>query len=200
MDGERLSVRLYYDFASTLCYVAHRVLERMAPDLEALELELEWAPLDLALLVGWRRGGTIEPVRIANAERVARELGVPVRVPPAWPDSRPALAAAFALRGSPREATWRERVWTAIYDEGRALDEAGELERLAGDLELELEPRALQRGLGALELATHVAAEEQVTGVPTFMLGEWPFGGIQEEETLRSVLGRYARRRREGLC
>jgi predicted DsbA family dithiol-disulfide isomerase len=42
---ERLSVRVYYDFASSLCYVAHRVMERMAADLDALGIALAWRPI-----------------------------------------------------------------------------------------------------------------------------------------------------------
>jgi hypothetical protein len=37
-----------------------------------------------------------------------------------------------------------------------------------------------------------------VTGVPTFMLGRWPFGGIQQQDTMRMVLERFASRCREG--
>ena len=37
------------------------------------------------------------------------------------------------------------------------------------------------------------------TGVPTFMLESWPFGGIQNEETMRSILTRFAVKQRERL-
>ena len=94
---QRLQVPVYYDFASTLCYVAHRVLERMRPDLEALELELRWRPIDLTRLTGWRRGDAVEGLRGENALRVARELDVPLRMPQRWLGSRPAAAIALAL-------------------------------------------------------------------------------------------------------
>ena len=35
-----------------------------------------------------------------------------------------------------------------------------------------------------------------MTGVPTFMLDEWPFGGIQEDRTMRALFARYARKKR----
>ena len=60
-----LRVAVHYDFASTICYVAHRVMQRMAGDLEALGIELTWTPLDLAALVGWRRGETVDGPRRA---------------------------------------------------------------------------------------------------------------------------------------
>ena len=39
-----LWIPLYYDFASSLCYVTHRVLERMAGDLSVLKIQFEWKP------------------------------------------------------------------------------------------------------------------------------------------------------------
>ena len=51
------------------------------------------------------------------------------------------------------------------------------------------ELRALQR--------TREARLGMVTGVPTFMLDNWPFGGIQEDDTMVSILTRYARKKRE---
>ncbi|MGH9886432.1 MAG: hypothetical protein ACREBE_12935, partial [bacterium] len=72
----RLRARMYYDFASTLCYVAHRVFAELQPELDALGIELDWCPLDLAELLGWRRGVAVDEARFANAERVAAEFGV----------------------------------------------------------------------------------------------------------------------------
>ncbi len=193
--GLALRIPLHYDFASTLCYVAHRVMQRMADDLAELELELVWSPLDLTLLTGWRRGDEIEGVRRANALRVAGDLGVEVRVPNRWIDSRRLNAIAWALEG-PAEAAWRERVWSAIYDEGRDPRNPGEVARLGQDLDLDVEKLAQPRELEALDLRTRLAIEAGVSAVPTFMLGEWPIGGIQEPRTMRSLLGRYARRSR----
>ncbi len=196
MSAEALRVPLHYDFASTLCYVAHRVMQRMGDDLAQLELELVWSPLDLTLLTGWRRGDAIQGVRRANALRVAGDLGVEVRVPDRWIDSRLPNAIALALEGRPAEAAWRERVWSAVYDEGRDPGDPGEVARLGQDLDLDVEKLAQPREREALELRTRLAIEAGVSAVPTFMLGEWPIAGIQEPRTMRSLLGRYARRRR----
>ena len=139
-----LRARVYYDFASTLCYVAHRVFGELEPRLAELGVVLEWCPLDLAQLLGWRRGVPIDEARIANAERVAAELGVAVRPLPVWPDSRDALAAARAS-----------------------------LERIAPE-----------------------ASEQGVTGLPTVMLGAFPFPGMQSRETTLLVFERWARKNR----
>lgn len=195
---ETLEIRLYYDFASSLCYVAHRVLGRMQADLDGLGVRIAWAPLDLARLAGWERGATVSGDRAENVMRVSRELDVPLRMPPTWLDSRRAMAAAIALAldSEPRAATWRERVFTAVYDEGRFEELEAAPQSLLGDLEWTLSKNDIAAGLEELERRTRAAWEENVTGVPTFMLDRWPFGGIQNEDTLRSMLGRFVRRRR----
>lgn len=194
----RLRVPVHYDFASSLCYVAHRVMERMRDELDALELDLAWSPLDLTQLSGWRRGEEVTGVRRSNALRVASELAVTVRMPARWMDSRRALAVSLALEGDrAREAAWRERVWSAVFEEGRALDDPGELERVARDLSLDVGPAlASKRRLDELHTRTLLAIDAGVTAVPTFMLGGFPLGGIQTEDTMRSLLGRWASRQR----
>ncbi len=202
--GDPIVVPVHYDFASTLCYVAHRVMERIAHRFEASPndpgrpaVDFEWTPVDLAALLNWNRGGVMPDDRLANAERVARELQVPVRTPRTWLDSRRPMAAALCLDDPDREAAWRERVYTAIFEEGRCCDDPGEVESWARDLGLDFEEDAIARGLSELELRTRSAADAMVTGVPTFMLAGWPMGGIQDDDTMVSLICRFARRARE---
>ena len=190
-----LSIRVDYDFASSLCYVAHRAMQRLASQLAELQLELCWSPLDLTLITGWRRGASVDDERRDNVERVSRELDVPLVMPRVWLDSRLAHAVALSLAGA-REASWREAVWSMVFEAGRwPSDEA--IAGLVRDLGLELDPKALERGKQQLVTRTRRAHEQEVTGVPNFMLGEWPFGGIQTDETMLSILGRFVERRRE---
>jgi predicted DsbA family dithiol-disulfide isomerase len=191
-----LRVPVYYDFASSLCYVAHRVMERMGEELVGLGIELAWTPVDLTRMSGWRRGDAIDGVRRENALRVAKELEVPLRMPERWMDSRAAAAVALGLRGTQAAAAWREAVFARVYREGRPLDGPGELEHLAGRAALDLRELASPRALERIEVETLLAIEAQVTGVPTFMLGEWPLGGIQTPDTMRSLFERYVRKRR----
>jgi predicted DsbA family dithiol-disulfide isomerase len=198
-DERVVRVRVHYDFASSLCYVAHRVIQRMAGALEELGLALEWSPLELARLVGpYRAGAKLSDSRRENAQRVASELGVTVAVPQVWPDTRAANAAAFSAERAGRGAGWRERIFTAVFEEGRHALDDGDVLALARELDLYLLPRDLGRGRGELELHTELAREAQVSGVPTFMLGAWPFGGIQTEDTMKRVLERFAQRTRSG--
>jgi predicted DsbA family dithiol-disulfide isomerase len=198
-DSTPLRVRIHYDFASTLCYVAHRALPRLAEPVAALGIEWVWTPLDLARLVGPMRGGApIDDLRRSNAARVAEELGVVVRVPRVWPDVRALGAAALLAERAGRGAGWRERAFSAVFEEGQLALDAGGAARLAAEISLALSPVDIEAALDALHRATEQAREELVTGVPTFMLGRWPFGGIQNDDTLLRVLERFARRAREG--
>ena len=194
-----LWIPLYYDFASSLCYVTHRVLERMAGDLSALKIQFEWKPVDLTRLAGWQRGAPVPPNRAINVARVSRELEVPLHMPPTWLDSRDAAAVAIALGPGAREISWRERVWSAVYQEERFDDLASAATSLLPDLGWTLSDEALARGGEQLEQMTREAHEQMVTGVPTFLLESWPFGGIQNEDTMRSILTRFARKQRKRL-
>jgi len=195
--GGALVVPLYYDFASSLCYVTHRVMGQLAGELSGLGLELDWQPIDLSALRGLRRGAPLRPADRERVEVVSGDLGVGLRIPSRWLDSRPVLAAAAAVPAE-RAATWRERVWTAIYEEGRPPETPEAVAALARDLDLALEPIVLEAGAARVARNTEAARDDEVTGVPTFQLGRWPFGGIQQRDTMLRVFQRYARKAREG--
>ena len=188
-------VPVHYDFASTICFVAHRVMERV--ELDDLGLELRWEPLDLGYMMGWRPGSRVEGPRRENARRVANELGVDLKMPGAWLASRPALAVALSLAGTPSEPAWRERVFCAVYEEARDLGDPEELERFGRDLGVDTSAARDAARIAELEDRTRAAAEDGVTGLPTFMLAGLPIGGIQEAPTMRHMLSRYAERQRE---
>jgi predicted DsbA family dithiol-disulfide isomerase len=196
---EPLVVHVHYDFASALCYVAHRATARIAGFLREVEIELRWTPLELARITGWRPGDEVAPARRANALRVARELGVALRLPAVWTDAAEANAAAIRLEGGPHAETWRERVFSALFEEGRDVGAPGATAALAGELGIALGGEdALGDARAELRRRTERAAAAEVTGVPTFMLGRWPLGGIQDDDTMRRLLGRFAERARAG--
>jgi predicted DsbA family dithiol-disulfide isomerase len=174
-------------------------MERMAGELEEIGIDLDWSPIDLVRITGRARGAVVEGPRRDNALHVAQDLGVSLKMPALWIDSREVNAVALALAGTDREPTWRECVFSAIYEEGRSPDRADFLDSL--DRELDLDARALctPEKLTALDDATRKAHRSEVTGVPTFMLDRWPFGGIQEIATMRSFLGRWAAKKRKAL-
>jgi predicted DsbA family dithiol-disulfide isomerase len=188
--SERLTIPVYYDFASTICFVAHRVLERMQGELDTMGVALDWRPIDVGVVAGWRRGMVVEGPRRDNALRVAAELGVAVRMPGAWLDSRPAHMVALALAGGPKEPVWRERVWSAVFEEARDVGAPGEVERLAVDVSVDVETLPDLHDFSRLQAVTEAAREAEVIGVPTFHVG-FPLGGIQEPATMRMLFQRW---------
>jgi predicted DsbA family dithiol-disulfide isomerase len=156
MSTAALRVRTYYDFASTLCYVAHRVLADMRPQLESLGVELAWTPLDLAELCAWPRRAPVPPERLANAERVAAEHSVRVSPLRVWPDSRDANAVALVLANTPQEAAFRERVFSGVFEERRELDASGVVEGFARDIGVTFDPRRIERARDELDFRTRV--------------------------------------------
>jgi len=97
VTGVPAVIPVYFDFASTLCYAAHRVMSRLAGDLTAAGIALDWRPIDLARITGWKRGVDAVGGRRAHVLQVARELAGSVRMPPRWIDSRPASAVALVI-------------------------------------------------------------------------------------------------------
>jgi predicted DsbA family dithiol-disulfide isomerase len=191
----QLTIPVHYDFASTICFVAHRVLESMHDDLDAMGVALEWRPIDVSAIAGWRRGMRVEGRRRDNALRVAAELGVAVRMPGVWLDSRPAHNVALALGRSEKQAAWRERVWSAAFEEARDIGAPGEVQRLAADVGLDARELADLEDFSRLEAATEAAREAEVIGVPTFAVG-FPLGGIQDPATMRLLFQRWVDRQK----
>jgi predicted DsbA family dithiol-disulfide isomerase len=167
---------------------------RLAGRLDELGVVLDWRPIDLARITGWKRGTDVVGRRRAHVFRVARELAGLQRMPPEWIDSRPAAAVTLALRGTAKEPAWRERVWTAVFEEGRDPDDDGELGAWARDLELDAS--LLDVRIAAVDAETDRARALGVDGVPTLLLGPWPMPGIQEDATMLALLRRFAERQR----
>ena len=192
--SDRYPLPVYYDFASTTCYVAHRVLGRLAPKIDEIGVELEWRPVDLTSLTGWRRGARVVGPGRENALRVAAELNVPVRMPGFWIDSRLAHAVALGPSEDPaKEAVWRERIWTAVFEEGRDIGEKEEISVFLSEVQISTESGS---GLARLEEETERARQAGIQGVPAFLIDAWPMAGIQDDQSMVAFFERYARKRR----
>jgi len=196
-----LEVFVYYDFASSLSYVAQRVLARIDEQLEAERVDLRWKAIDLTGVGNFQRGRLLDPARRQSLLRVAAALDVDLDPPARWPDSRLAGEVAVILdarvdRGldSTVEREWREAAFAAYYEE------RADIETLLRDFERhasfpigDAADLAVGRRLAA---ATRSAVAAGVEGAPTLMLDVFPLCGIHDEETMLGMIRRYARRRR----
>lgn len=196
-----LEVFVYYDFASSLSYVAHRVLARIEEPLAEERVGLRWKAIDLTGIGSFQRDRLLDPARRQSLMRVASALHVDLDPPARWPDSRLAGEVAVVLDGEvdrglapTHERQWREAAFAAYYE--CEID----IEDLLRDFERRVPfPIGTAADLaagGRLAEATRSAVAAGVEGVPTLMLDVFPLCGIHDEETMLGMIRRYARRRR----
>ncbi len=119
-----LEVFVYYDFASSLSYVAHRVLARIDRQLAEERIELRWKAIDLTGIGRFQRGRLLDPERRRSLIEVSAALHVELDPPARWPDSRLAGEVAVTLdmaidRGlDPAvEREWRQAVFEAFHEQ-----------------------------------------------------------------------------------
>src|SRR6185436_4190669 len=111
-----VTIRVYYDFASTLCYVTHRVLSRVEHEIADLGVALEWKPIDLTMAAPWDRGDSFRDDIRTSVRNTGLTLGIEVEMPDPWLDSRPASHVALLTRTPEDEARWRDQVYTTFFD------------------------------------------------------------------------------------
>ena len=189
----RVIVPIYYDFASSLCYIAKKVMEQLDGQ---LDIELLWKGVQIARRHhGWKNGEMIGDEARGKILRVARETGVELRVPDRWLDSAAALEGAEFARAQGRFVAYHHSLFSAIYEAGRDIGERATLLEVVEALELpvaEFED-ALRAGTFSQRVQETEAEASAfgVVGYPTFMLGEFPLIGIQPAETMQMMLQRY---------
>ena len=195
----RLRIPIYFDYASTLCYIAWRIV---GPLEDELGFEALWKGVPIAA-----RDFRAKPGRVlGERERqkvlfVAAETGIRVAPPPSWIDSTAALQGSEIARDAGVFAAYHDAVFRAAFDDGADIADAGVLEAIAerADLDRSKFRAALDTGVMAARLAEHKreADEFSALGYPTFILGDFPMIGIQPIESMRLLLGRFIRQRAE---
>ena len=87
-----VKIPIYYDYASSLSYVAKRVMQQLDGQ---LEIDLVWKGVQIARRhKGWKNGEMIGDEVKGKIVRISRDTGVPVRIPAKWLDSSYALEGA----------------------------------------------------------------------------------------------------------
>lgn len=186
-------VPIYYDYASSLCYIAKKVMEQLQGK---LAVELLWKGVQISRRhQSWKNGEMLGDEARGKIFRVARETGVELCVPERWLDSAYALEAAEFAREHGRFHDYHDAIFTAVFAEGRDVASLPILLELAesiglpvGKLEQALRTEAFTARVKASEAE---AAAFGVVGYPTFLLGEFPLIGIQPAETMRLLIQRY---------
>jgi predicted DsbA family dithiol-disulfide isomerase len=193
----RIQVPIYFDYASTLCYIAWRIVN----DLEReLEFEALWKGVPIAI-----RDHRAKPGRIVtDRERekvlmVAAETGIKVAMPLAWLDSSLALAGAEIARDAGAFRAYHDAMFRAAFDDRRNIGDPSVVDEVAAvaGLDLDLFRRDLRSGVATRRLEANRNEADSFTalGYPTFILGDFPLTGIQPIGSMRLILNRFIQQR-----
>lgn len=193
----RIRIPIYFDYASTLCYIAWRIVTELEDE---LGFDALWKGVPIAMRDFRARPGRL----LGERERqkvllVAAETGIRVAPPPSWIDSTPALEGSEIARDAGVFPAYHGAVFRAAFEDRANIADPSVLDAIAEGAALDRFKfrAALDSGAMAARLAEHKreADDFSALGYPTFILGDFPMIGIQPIETMRLVLGRFIRQR-----
>ncbi|MGO9450097.1 MAG: DsbA family protein [Candidatus Binataceae bacterium] len=193
----RIVVPIYFDYASTLCYIAWRIVRELEPQLDFQPL---WKGVPIALRDHRTSAGrTLTELERQKVLMVAAETGIPVAPPREWIDSTAALEGSEVARDAGVFVAYHDAVFRAAFQERADIAQPAVLDSIAERAGMD---RALFRAdLNAHRMATRIdeyrreADEFSAFGYPTFILGDYPMIGIQPASTMRLVLARFIQQR-----
>lgn len=197
----RIIIPIYFDYASTLCYVAWRIVSE-------LQMELEFEPLWKGVPIRWRSSASAPGKALGAAERakiatVIAETRVQVTPPERWIDSEAALLGAELARQAGVFELFHECVFRSAFELGLDISNLDQLTEIAARANLNVD--AFRQGIRRRVAAGHLLENKSeadrfsALGYPTFLLGEFPLIGIQPKETMRLLFTRFLCRRRVEL-
>ena len=195
----KVVIPIYFDYASTLCYVAWRIVRELEGELGFTAL---WKGVPIALRDhGARPRNSLGPVERIKVMNVVAETGIQVAPPDRWIDSEAALQGSELAREAGVFTSYHEAVFRAAFEERleiARLDVLGEIaaaagmdgERFRGDIVARrMAPRLVEH--------TREADRFSALGYPTFLLGDFPLTGIQPIDTMRMLLRRFMDQRQK---
>lgn len=176
--AERIVVSWVFDVISPFAWLGFQDLARLPP-----EVELRFVPVLLAGMLS--HFGQKGPAEIPSKRRFtyrfvlwrARQLGLPMRFPPAHPFNPLAALRLVVAAGSDRRAT--SAVLAAVFRDGRDVTDPEVIADLARELGLADAERAVSDPAVKQQLRdnTNWAISLGVFGVPTLVIGEELFWG-----------------------
>ena len=193
-----LVIPIYFDYASTLCYVAWRIVR----ELEAqMGFEALWKGVPIRLRDNRTRpGNALGPIERMKVMNVIAETGIQVVPPDRWIDSEAALMGSELARDAMKFPQYHEGIFRAAFEDGRDISQVGVIAAVAEAAGLD--HRRFENDLLARTTESRIAANREeadrfsALGYPTFILGDFPLTGIQPKETMRLLLQRFMDQRK----
>jgi predicted DsbA family dithiol-disulfide isomerase len=196
---EPVIIPIYFDYASTLCYIAWRIVSELEGE---MGFESLWKGVPISIRdFKARAGNQLGPRELQKVMMVAAETGILVAPPETWINSDAALMGAELARDAKVFPAYHGAVFRAAFDERRDIanrEVLGDIARQAG-----MDRAAFLADLRSERMASRIADHKReadgqsALGYPTFILGEFPLIGIQPKDTMRLIFGRYMRQREE---
>ncbi len=189
----RVVIPIYFDYSSTLCYIAWRITNQ-------LRVELTIDPLWKGVPITSRHrrmhpGRAVTPADLEKIQSVVAETGIAVEPPPRWLDSDAAVQGSELAREAGVFDAYHDAVFRAAFEQRMDI---GRLDLLADLAERVGMDRArfcadIESGRMAEKVAGHRREADRFSalGYPTFMLGDFPLIGIQRIETMRLLFERF---------
>lgn len=195
---DSIVVPIYFDYASTLCYIAWRIIGE-------LRLELDFEPFWKGVPIRWRShssrpGNALGPIEWAKIAGVITETGVQVVPPGRWIDSDAALMGSELAREACVFDAFHDLAFRHAFELRRDISHLDCLSEIAAAAGMQVDnfQDAIQRRLTMAQLRANKSEADQfcAIGYPSFVLGEFPLIGIQPKETMRLLLSRFITQRR----
>ena len=193
----RIVVPIYFDYASTLCYIAWRIVRELESE---LGFEALWKGIPIAVRDHRAKPGrTLGDLERQKVLMVAAETGIAVAPPSEWIDSTAALEGSEVARDAGAFSAYHDAVFRAAFEQRIDISNGATLESIAAGAGLD--PLRFREQLKTREMATRIelhrreADEFSALGYPTFILGDYPLIGIQPIATMRKVIARFMQQR-----
>jgi len=200
-----LKITMYSDFVCPFCYIGFDVIRKLKSE---FDIQLEWRgfqihpewPAEGIAADKLRSAGDLDARHAAwrRIAALAEAEGLEMKAPALLANSRAALLAAELANDQGRGEEFEARVYRAYFNEGGNIGDPAFLARIAA--EAGLDPAAVAGTMNSPHYETRLrdnalAADRRgVSGVPTFLIGEYPLVGAQPTHVMRQLLKRAAER------
>ena len=189
-------IPIYFDYASTLCYVAWRIVGQLERELGFTAL---WKGVPIALRnYRTRPGLPLGPHELGRIRNVAAETGIAVEPPARWLDTDKALQGSELAREADAFAAYHDAVFRATFEQRADIGNLDLLSAIAARAGLDRAHfRDESSGAGWPRDRRNKAEADHFSalGYPSFILGDFPLTGIQPIESMRMLLARFLERR-----
>ena len=162
------------------------------------DVEIEWMPFELRPYPNETlkpEGGYLQRAWQKSVYPIARQMGVPIKLPTVSPQPHSHLAfeGFHYAKEHDKGNEYNHRVLTAFFVESRDIGDIGVLTKLAGEVgldETEFEQALKSRKYREAHQRAlrHAYEEAGGTGVPMFVIGDRTLTGLQDRATLEAVI------------